>query len=81
MAFKNNLPHDTPIFLDSRLDDGVRGETFAPLLRAAGFKRIFLSTSDVELHQTQLPGIDGVIDKNFDLALEIARSERAEAAV
>lgn len=65
------IARETPIFLDSDLGGGVKGEDFAPTLKAHGFKHVFLATSHVHLHGKTLTGISDVIDKSFDRAVEL----------
>lgn len=59
------VPRSTPLFVDSDLGDGKRGQEFAPLLRELGFKRIVLATAFVDLHGTTIPFIDEVVGKRF----------------
>lgn len=47
MAFsrlKNSIDHQTPIYLDSRLDDDIKGEDFANQLYKDGFSNLILTT-------------------------------------
>lgn len=72
------IPRDVPIFLDSHLDDGMRGQDAAPELRKMGFNRIYVTTNYADLHGTKLPDVDAVIDKSCDLAIALLESGKHE---
>lgn len=44
LAIVGRLDKRTPIYLDSKLGDGVRGEDFAKELHAQGFRNLYLAT-------------------------------------
>lgn len=69
IASAGSISKDIPIFLDSDLGEGLRGESAAPDLRKLGFKRILLTTGFRDLHGSSIPGIEKVLDKSFDQAL------------
>lgn len=69
------IPKDVPIFLDSDLGNNIRGQDAAPRLRQLGFRHIYVTTNYVDLHGAELPGVDAVIDKSCDLAIELLSSE------
>lgn len=71
------IPKHTPIFLDSHLGNGERGQVAAPKLRQLGFTRIFVTTNYTDLHGANLPGVDAVIEKNCDRALEAVNQSLA----
>ncbi len=58
------LDRSTPIYLDSNLGEGVRGEEFALELSSLGFTEIFLATGYDSGDLGPLPGIKGVIGKD-----------------
>ena len=74
LAIVDLLPRSTPLFVDSDLGDGKRGQDFAPLLRELGFKRIVLATAFVNVHGTSIPFIDEVVGKRFYTELLSERS-------
>ena len=53
----------TPIYLDSNLGDGIRGESFAPQLRAQGFKEIYMVTGYSPFDFESIEEIKAVLDK------------------
>jgi len=59
----------TPIFLDSDLGGGIKGQSFAPLLREMGFQKVLLATNYAGLQGTSFDGIHQVIGKAFDPAM------------
>lgn len=70
-----SISKSVPIFLDSDLGQGIRGQDYAGVLREMGFQKIFLATSYIELHGTAIKHIDAVISKSFDSALKLLRAE------
>lgn len=54
----------TPIFIDSNLAGGVRGEDVAARLHQRGYKRIFMQTGYDEAIFQDLPGLSGVLGKD-----------------
>lgn len=54
----------TPIYVDSRLDDGRRGEDFARELRARGFETVYLETGEPAENLGDLPWITQVVGKS-----------------
>lgn len=69
-ALSEAIPKDVPIFLDSHLGENMRGQDAAPRLRKLGFKRVFVATNYADLHGAKLPGVDAVIEKSCDRAIE-----------
>jgi signal transduction histidine kinase len=65
LAAADSISRSTPIYLDSDLGDGTRGQDYAPLIRKMGFERIVLATAFADLHGTLLPGIDEVTGKQY----------------
>jgi signal transduction histidine kinase len=55
----------TPVFLDSDLGGGQKGQDYAPLLREMGFQKIILATAYEKLHGSSLPFIDRVVSKRY----------------
>ena len=55
---------DTPIYLDSHLGNGVRGETLARAIHAQGFSKIYLVTGFSKKDFAPTPEIRGIMDKN-----------------
>ena len=68
-----SIPKATPIFLDSDLGSGIKGQDFAPLLREMGFQRILLATSYEDLHGTAIRDVDAVVGKSFISALSLVK--------
>lgn len=54
---------DTPIYLDSHLGDGKRGEEVAAEIRAKGFKHIYLVTGASAEDVLPSPSIKAILDK------------------
>jgi len=57
------LSTDTPIYIDSDLDDGVRGEVDSEKIFKLGFRKIYLATGQVELDITPYPWISKLVSK------------------
>ncbi|RYZ88388.1 MAG: HAMP domain-containing histidine kinase [Proteobacteria bacterium] len=68
------FPLDTPLFIDSDLGDGVRGESFGPQLNALGYSRIIIATYSDTSKAQQLPFIERRVSKDFDLAVRLSKS-------
>jgi hypothetical protein len=58
------LDFSTPIYVDSNLGGGIRGEEFALELAQSGFTQIFLATGYRSGDFGQLPGIKGIVGKD-----------------
>jgi len=65
LAAADSISRGTPIFLDSDLGNGKKGQDYAPLLREFGFQRIVLTTAHEKLYGTEMPFIDEVTGKKF----------------
>ena len=76
-AASDSIQKHTPIFLDSHLGNGERGQAAAPKLRHLGFKRIYVTTNYADLHGAKLPDVDAVIEKNCDRAIETLNYDSA----
>ena len=75
------IPKSTPVFIDSDLGHGEKGQDHAPRLREMGFERIFISTNYANLVGSSLPSVDAVISKGFEDALSaILRVETGAGA-
>ena len=75
------IPKSTPVFIDSDLGHGEKGQDHAPRLREMGFERIFISTSYTNLVGKSLPSIDAVISKQFkDVLSALGRVELGAGA-
>lgn len=75
-----SISKNVPIFLDSNLGQGIRGQGFAQILREMGFRKIFLATSYTELHGTKIDHIDAVVGKSFEGALTFLREANFRAS-
>ena len=75
-----SISKNVPIFLDSNLGQGIRGQDFAQILREMGFRKIFLATSYAELHGTKIDHIDAVVGKSFEGALTFLREANFRAS-
>ena len=58
------ISRSTPIFIDSQLGVGVKGEDFALELHHIGFTEIFLSTGYRSSDLGQISGVKGVVGKD-----------------
>ena len=63
LAAVEHLPKDTPIYLDSRLAKGLRGEDIARDLHAKGFSNLFLATGHSPESLPPLPWIKKIVGK------------------
>jgi hypothetical protein len=57
------LKKSTPIFLDSSLGNGIKGEEFAKELFEQGFKELYLSTGYAASQFAPMPWLKGIIGK------------------
>ena len=64
--FKEAATIDTncPIYVDSSLGNGVKGEELVPRLLALGFKKIFLATGYEPDQFAHVQGLSGVVEKD-----------------
>ena len=53
----------TPIYIDSHLGDGIRGEDFAKELHDAGFSRVYLATGSLETAFPPMPWLSEIVGK------------------
>lgn len=85
LAVVDSVPKHTPIFLDSDLGSGKRGQDCAPLLRELGFQRLILATAYSRLVGTTIPFIDCVVGKEFcggkTLPARTSRSAEIQSSV
>jgi signal transduction histidine kinase len=75
------ISREVPIFLDSHLGDGMRGQDFAPKLRKMGFKRIYITTNYADLHGAELPDVNAVIEKSCELAMSLVGTSNTATAI
>ncbi|OFZ38424.1 MAG: hypothetical protein A2451_02025 [Bdellovibrionales bacterium RIFOXYC2_FULL_39_8] len=59
----SKIAHDCPIYIDSNLKDGVKGEGIAAKLHSEGFSRLYLATGYEKEHFAHLTFLKGVIGK------------------
>jgi hypothetical protein len=64
LAICETLPKDTPIYIDSDLGDGQKGEIIAKTIYARGFKTIYLETGHQPGSFPGMPWIKKVIGKD-----------------
>ncbi len=69
LAIIDEISFDTPIYVDSRLGDGLRGEDLAQELRVRGFTKIYLTTGLPHAHFPQMSWVDSIVDKRAPWAL------------
>jgi hypothetical protein len=64
----SRIPFNTPIYIDSNLGDGVKGEEWLQKLSQLGFKNLYLATGyhpkKFEERLKDLPGFQGVVGKD-----------------
>ncbi|HAH31590.1 MAG TPA: hypothetical protein DCL44_04685 [Elusimicrobia bacterium] len=58
------FPKDTPIYIDSELGEGIKGEDIAKTIHARGFKTIYLETGHQPEHFAGMPWITKVLSKD-----------------
>lgn len=63
LAKIGQLDRKTPIYVDSKLGDGVRGEEFAKDLHAQGFRNLYLATGHRGMAFPPMPWIKEVVGK------------------
>lgn len=63
LAIVGRLDKKTPIYVDSKLGDGVRGEEFAKELHAQGFRNLYLATGHQRGMLPPMPWIKEVVGK------------------
>ena len=79
IGMSDMIPRNVPLFIDSDLGHGQLGQSFAPKLRELGFERIYLATGYGDLAGQELPCIDGIVGKQFAVALASIAGEHATA--
>jgi len=57
------LDKNTPIFMDSQLGDGIRGENLARDLHARGFRNLYLATGNRDA-LPPIPWVKEVVGKD-----------------
>lgn len=63
MGVCGSLDRSTPVYVDSNLGDGVKGEELAKELHDAGFSNIYLATGYAPETFNPMPWIKGVVGK------------------
>jgi hypothetical protein len=63
-AEMDQIDRDTPIYIDSDLGDGIRGEEVAPKYFAAGFRKIHLATGSAPQEIGVMDRCAGIVGKN-----------------
>lgn len=63
LAIVGRLDKKTPIYVDSKLGDGVRGEEFAKELHTQGFQNLYLATGHRSASFPVMPWIKEVVGK------------------
>lgn len=64
LAQSTNFDSNTPVYLDSHLGNGARGEILAHKIHERGFSKIYLVTGFSKKEFDQIPEIRAVMDKN-----------------
>lgn len=64
LASVGRLDKSTPIYVDSKLGEGVRGEEFAKELHEQGFKNLYLATGHHAVALPTMPWIKEVVGKD-----------------
>lgn len=64
LSHSSDFDSETPVYLDSHLGNGARGETLAKEIRAQGFSRIYLVTGFAKKDLAPTPDIRAIMDKN-----------------
>jgi hypothetical protein len=58
-----DIDHDSPIFIDSNLGNGLRGQDFVSEIKALGYKKIFIATGYSPETLGSIDGIMGIVGK------------------
>ncbi|HAF95740.1 MAG: hypothetical protein A2X34_10535 [Elusimicrobia bacterium GWC2_51_8] len=64
MSSLEAFPKSTPIYIDSELGEGVKGEDIAKTIHACGFETIYLETGHPPERFAGMPWIKEVISKD-----------------
>lgn len=62
--YSDQIKKNTPVFLDSDLGDGKKGEDFACQIYKMGFQEIYLATAYDHFKNTKVPFVSGVFGKD-----------------
>lgn len=57
------LSRDVPVYLDSSLGNGIKGEDLVPRIRSLGFKTVFLATGYEPDRFSHIEGLAGIVGK------------------
>lgn len=60
----HSFDFETPLFIDSNLGNGIKGEVVAKKAFEAGFKTIYLATGNEASQFEPMPWIKGVVGKD-----------------
>ncbi len=63
LSRKNEVTHNTPVFIDSGLGNNERGELRAQEIKAVGFEKVYLVTGYPPEEFRSMPWLDGVLGK------------------
>ena len=58
------LDRSTPIFIDSNLKNGIKGQELVPKVRELGFRMIYLTTGYDQSIFTGISGLTGIVGKD-----------------
>lgn len=59
-----DLDLSTPVYVDSNLRDGVKGQDLIPKIKALGFKEVYLATGYQPEEFKTIPGLTAIVGKN-----------------
>ncbi|HLD44954.1 MAG TPA: hypothetical protein VJC18_05920, partial [bacterium] len=59
----SRIDKTTPLYIDSKLSDGVKGEVAAKTIHAKGFENIYLATGTPASEFGPMPWIKGIVGK------------------
>ncbi len=63
LTMQGDFDRNTPIYIDSNLGEGVKGEDISKKVSELGFKTIFLTTGYEADHFSEMPWLSGILGK------------------
>jgi hypothetical protein len=70
-----NIDRVTPVYIDSNLQGGLKGELLIPRVAAMGFKAIFLSTGLEADEVSRVAGLSGILGKEPPAVISNPRTQ------
>ena len=64
LEISKNFPYDTPVYIDSNLGEGIKGEIISKEIYEMGFKNIYLATGENSDKFINMPWLKGIMSKS-----------------